>query len=253
MIQSLTQISGLSADDLLVVTAAVFAAGLIRGFSGFGLSAIVMASVAILIPPVELIPVCYVLEGAASLAMLRGGFRTADMSLVWVLVIGSAVGVPIGLLATTNIDPDLSRLVALSIILCLTLAQFFGLAPGFLATRKGLYASGVTAGLASGLASVGGMVIALYILASKAEPRRMRASLVMFLAISMATSLVYLLAYGVMTSQAVWRGLLLSPVVLVGVGLGSLLFRPAHEHLYKTACLLLLSALAATGLIRVIL
>jgi len=249
MITNLMQLTGLPLSDLMIVVMAVFMAGLIRGFAGFGLSAIVMASVAIIIPPIELIPMCYLLEGAASLAMFRGGMANANMKIVWILVVCSAIGVPIGLFATTSIDIDLSRKLALSLILALTMAQFFKLRPRILATRKGLYLSGVTAGLATGLASVGGMVIALHVLASEAPPKQMRASLVMFLCISMVTSLVYLIAYDVMSMQAVWRGVLLAPVVLLGAFLGIWLFRPAYEHLYKVACLTLLTLLSATGLI----
>lgn len=253
MIQSLSLFSGLDARSLIFVALAVFAAGLVRGFSGFGLSAVVMASATVMLPPVELIPVCFVLETAASVVMFRGGLRHADMDMVKVLVIGSAIGLPAGLLATTTIDPDLSRKAALTLILVLTVAQFLRLAPHSLATRKGLYATSLGAGVATGLASVGGMVIALYILASRIEPKRMRASLVMYLAISMAASLIYYLAYGVLTAEAFRRGILLAPLALCGVGLGSLMFRPAHEHLYKTICLLLLSLLSLTGLVRLVL
>lgn len=249
MIASIIQSTGLSSHDLMIVLAAVFMAGLIRGFAGFGLSAIVMAAVAIIIPPIELIPMCYLLEGAASIAMFRGGMAHANMKIVWGLVICSAIGVPIGLLATTNIDVELSRKIALTLILTLTIAQYLRLKPAFLTTRKGLYTSGLTAGIATGLASVGGMVIALYVLASDTQPKQMRASLVMFLCISMVTSLVWLIAYDMMSMQAVWRGALMSPVVVLGVFAGTWLFRPAYEHLYKVACLTLLTLLSATGLI----
>jgi uncharacterized membrane protein YfcA len=245
----LTQYTGLAGADLAIVLVAVFLAGLIRGFAGFGLSAIVMASAATRIPPVELIPVCYLLEGAASLAMFRGGIAHADMRIVRGLVICSTIGIPIGLLATTSMDIELSRKLALCLILTLTMAQFFRLSPAFLSTTSGLYASGLAAGIATGLASVGGMVIALYVLASQASPRQMRASLVMFLAISMFTSLIWLIAYDLMTMQAIWRGVLMAPVALLGVSAGILLFRPAYEPIYKTVCLMLLAVLSATGLI----
>jgi uncharacterized membrane protein YfcA len=243
------QLTGLSLAGLMIVATAVFLAGLIRGFAGFGLSAVVMASAATILPPIELIPMCYLLEGAASLAMFRGGIADANMKIVWGLVICSAIGMPLGLLATTSIDVETSRNLALSLILTLTLAQFFKLRPTFLATPKGLYASGLTAGIASGLASVGGMVIALYVLASDTQPKQMRASLVMFLCISMFTSLVWLIAYDVMSMQAVWRGALMAPVVLLGVFAGIWLFRPAYEPLYKVVCLTLLTLLSAKGLI----
>ena len=46
--------------DALFLISAVLVAGIVRGFAGFGLSALVMASCAVFIPPVELIPVCHV-------------------------------------------------------------------------------------------------------------------------------------------------------------------------------------------------
>lgn len=250
MTSTLTHLTGLSLAPMGLVVVVVFVAGLARGFSGFGMSAILMASLAAIIPPIELIPVCFLLECTASLAMFRGGIALADMRIVWALVISSAIGVPIGLLATTSIDVAWSQKIALTLILCLTLAQFFNLRPSFLATQRGLYLSGVASGIATGLASVGGMVIALYVLASGSPPKQMRASLVMFLAISMVTSLAYLIAYDLMTTQALWRGAFMAPLALVGVLSGVWLFRPAYEHLYKAACLGLLAMLCATGLLN---
>lgn len=250
MINNLIQLTSLPTLDLSIVAVAVFMAGLVRGFAGFGLSAVIMASIVTIIPPVELIPICYILEGAASVAMFRGGMKDADMTVVWGLAIGSAIGVPIGLLATTTIDTELSKLIALLIVLGLTFAQFFNIRPNFLSTKRGLYASGVTAGIATGLASVGGLVVALYVLGSTAEAKRIRASLIMFLFIGMFTSLVYLLLYEVMNQQAFWRGVMLTPVVLLGVFSGTLLFRPKFVHLYKKVCLLLLISLCIFGLGR---
>ena len=249
MIQWLADTAQLTQAELLIVAGIVVLAGVVRGFSGFALSAMIMATAVLILPPVELIPMCYMLEGAASLVMFRGGMADADMKIVWGLVICSAIGMPLGLLATTSVDVETSRNLALSLILALTLAQFFKLKPPFLATPKGLYASGLTAGVATGLASVGGMVIALYVLASGTKPKQMRASLVMFLCISMFTSLVWLIAYDVMTREALWRGVLMAPVVLTGVFAGTWLFRPAYEPLYKAVCLTLLALLSVKGLI----
>jgi hypothetical protein len=41
----------------------------------------------------------------------------------------------------------------------------------------------------------------------------------------------------------------MAPVALLGVWAGILLFRPAYEPIYKTACLMLLALLSAAGLI----
>lgn len=252
MWQYLQNLVGLGSTELLIALVVVFTAGLVRGFSGFGLSAMTMAGLVVMIPPVALIPVCYLIEATASLLMLRGGIRNADWSIVIGLAAGSAIGFPIGMLATKLIDPSTSKSIALALILVLAFMQLFKKSPAFLGTRPGLYIAGLTAGIATGLAMLGGMVVALFTLAQQRPIANIRGSLVMFLFFSMITSGISLLLLDVMTKTAFTRGLVLAPVVIVGVLIGSALFNPSRELLYKRVCLVLLISLAGIGLIRLL-
>lgn len=251
-ITALPAIVELSPTEFVYCAAAVTLAGIVRGFSGFALSALVMASVAVIVPPVALIPVCLILEGTASLLMFRGGTRDADWQIVLGLAIGSTIGVPLGLRVTMQLPPETSKLVALLLILVLAALQLMRRSPAFLGTRTGLYAAGVIAGIATGLASIGGMVVALYVLARDAPPTRMRASLVMFLVIGMFTSTVWLVISGLFDRLAVQRGLAFAPFVIVGVLFGTTLFRPSLQGIYRRFCLLLLIGLASAGLLGLI-
>jgi uncharacterized membrane protein YfcA len=250
LFDDLILLSGLAAQQFWITALAVLAAGLVRGFTGFGLSAVMMAAIASLIPPVELIPLCIVLETTAGIAMFRGGLAHADMTVVWRLTIGSAIGVPVGLLATMAIDPELSKIVALLIVLSLTVGQLLRLRPRFLTTQAGLLPCGFAAGIITGLASVGGMLVALLVLARDTDAKTMRASLVMFLFIGMLITLVYLMFYDLLDRQVLLRSAIFAPVVVLGTLLGSALFRPAFTHLYKTSCLMLLIILCVVGLAR---
>ena len=49
----------LTSSDILFLISICFFAGLIRGFTGFGLSAFVMSLALSIIPPLELIPICW--------------------------------------------------------------------------------------------------------------------------------------------------------------------------------------------------
>lgn len=248
MIFYLADLTQLTNEQFVYCLIAVFVAGMVRGFSGFALSAIVVASMASKIPTVQLIPMAYLLEAAASLVMFRGGVRDADMSIVWVLAIGSAIGVPIGLMATTTLPVETTRIVALVLILSLAALQLFKITPRFVGTRAGLYGTGLCAGMATGLASVGGMVVALYVLASKIDPRSMRGAMVMYLFIGMFTSLVWHLLYGIMDMRALMRGVVFVVPLLVGVFIGVSLFRPSLQGFYKRFCLALLMCLSMAGL-----
>lgn len=225
-------------------------AGIVRGFSGFALSAIVMASAVMFLPPVSLIPICFGLELCASVLMARGGWHEADRGTVWGLVIGSMIGTPIGLTLTTNIPVETSKLIVLILVIVLAVAQLAKVRIAFLATKAGLYSAGIAAGVASGLASVGGMVVALYVLSQDAPARKMRAALVLFLFISLGMSLVFLIMFDVLTMTAIRRAAVFAVPCMVGVLVGQRLFTPKFEPLYRPFCLTLLTGLALAGLFR---
>jgi len=246
----MTGLLSLSGSEALLLTLIVIVAGIVRGFSGFALSALVMASAIVILPPVEIIPICLILELAASVLMARGGWQEADRSTVWGLVIGSTIGVPIGLAFTTSVPVETSKTVALFIIVVLAVMQLAKIRLTFLATKPGLYGAGLTAGIATGLASVGGMVVALYVLSQDTKAAKMRAALVLFLFISSLTTLISQLAFGVMDLTAFQRGMIMAIPALVGVKIGQRMFVPRLERFYRPFCLTLLTGLAVAGLIR---
>ncbi len=248
--ESLLSLTNLSAWEFWVCVAVVFLAAIVRGFSGFALSALVMAGLVVILPPVELIAVCWFLEMAASLLMVRGGIRQWDKTVVFGLVIGSGIGLLPGMYLTKTLPIETSKSIALVIILVLAVLQLLKVRAAFLATTPGLYISGLASGVVAGLAGVGGLVVALYVLARDAPAAVMRASLVMYLFIGGLLIFISLNIYGMFDLQAITRGLILAPICMVGVIAGQALFRPKLEPYYKPFCLILLVLLAAAGLLR---
>lgn len=241
---------GLSVPELIALGGICFVAGIVRGFSGFALSAVAMATAVIFLPPVLLIPLLWWQEACASLLMVKGGWQDADRRITYGLVLGNVMGWPVGLALTKSLPVETSKGIALTVIIVLAVLQLARIRLPFLATRSGLLASGVAAGIVSGLAHVGGMVVALYVLARNAPAKQMRASLVLYLFMAAPLSLVILIAFGVMSWDAVKLGLILAPVTAAGVIMGKAIFQPAYEAWYKPFCLALLIALATISLLR---
>jgi hypothetical protein len=235
--------------QFLLLVCATFAAGIVRGFSGFALSAIIMASAAPFIPPVQLLPICFWMEFCASILMARGGWREADRRVVMGLVIGSAVGTPIGLFLTTSIPVATSQFVVLVLVIVLALILLAKIRIRFLATRPGLYLSGLTAGVVTGLSYMGGMVVAVYVLSQDTDARKIRGSLALFLFVSLATSILYLTYFEVMTQTAMKRAVVFAVPTFLGVFIGQKLFVPRLEPYYRPFCLSLLTALGLAGLV----
>ncbi|MCJ8308873.1 MAG: sulfite exporter TauE/SafE family protein [Rhizobiaceae bacterium] len=248
--ETLLGLTNLSQLEFWICLIVIFLAGMVRGFSGFALSALVMAALVVILPPIELIVVCWFLEMSASLLMVRDGVRQWDRAVVTGLVVGSGLGLPVGLYLTNTLPIETSKAIALGVILTLAALQLLKVRAAFLATRPGVYLSGLTAGMATGLASVGGMVVALYVLARDAPANVMRASLVMYLFCASLVSFLFMNFYGMFDGQAIARGLLFAPICMAGVIAGQKLFQPRLEPYYKPFCLCLLMLLAAAGLAR---
>tara|TARA_B100000405_G_scaffold87205_1_gene60407 strand:- start:36 stop:785 length:750 start_codon:yes stop_codon:yes gene_type:complete len=240
----------LNNSDLLILILICFFAGLIRGFSGFGLSAFVMSLALTIIPPIELIPVCWWMEFVASVFMIRNGWKDSDKKISIILWLGAVFGLPIGIALTTILDFQTSKIVALVLILILALILLRNFKIQFLSTSVGTISSGVFAGVATGLASIGGMIVAIYVLASQNSARRVRASIVLYIFLNSVTTFIFLILFDVMDHKAFVRGVLLAVPSSIGVVLGSILFMQKLEKYYRPFSLGLLISFSLVGLIR---
>ncbi|PVA07254.1 TSUP family transporter [Thalassorhabdomicrobium marinisediminis] len=246
----LLELTALTGGEFAALAGLTLLAGIVRGFSGFALSAMVMATAVVILPPVELIPMLWWLEMAASLIMVRGGWAAADRPMAYGLALGALVGWPLGLSLTLALPVETSKALALGVIVLLAAAQLARLRIPGLATKAGLYGTGVAAGFASGVAHVGGMVVAFYILAADRSARVMRATLVLYLFLGATTSMVVLTLFGVMDFSGITRGLVFAVPTILGVVLGQMLFTERLSGYYRPLCLILLIGLASVGLVR---
>ena len=240
----------LTQSEFLIIAGLAMLAGIVRGFSGFALSAMVMATAVVILPPISLIPMLWFLEMSASILMLKNGWAGADKTMTYGLAGGSMIGWPIGIVLTASLPVAASKTVALSIIVILAATLLAKIRMPFLATKSGLYGTGIVAGIASGLASVGGMVVAIYVLAAQSPPNVMRASLVLYLFLTSVISLLILIFSGIMDVTSVIRGLIFAVPTMIGVIVGQQFFTERLAPYYRPFCLILLIGLASLGLIR---
>ena len=246
----MVDILALNNTDLLFLILICFFAGLIRGFSGFGLSAFVMSLAITIIPPIELIPICWWMEFVAGLFMIKNGWKEAHNGTSIIFWLGAICGLPIGLFFTKILDVQISKFVALALILVLSVILFKNFKLSFLSSKLGTILSGICAGIATGLASIGGMVVATYVLASQNSARQMRASLIMYILLNSVTTFIFLIIFDVMDHKAYVRGVLLAVPSSIGVVLGSILFMQKLEKYYRPFSLGLLILFSLVGLIR---
>lgn len=227
-------------------------AGAVRGFSGFGLSAVLISASALLIAPVEIVPVLFLLETVASFGMFRSVYQDVDWPVATKLIIGLLVATPAGLYLVENLPADTTRVLLSLMVIGGSLLILSGYRTPFRFSGVVPVLAAVFAGLASGLAGLAGLAMMMWILATGYDLVRARATLAVVFAITMIYSFAVATAQGLVNTNTLVTTLWLSPFVLIGLFPGKHFFKTISRERLRKYVLCLLIVLAGVGLIRVL-
>lgn len=241
---------GVDLLSLVVSITAVFVAGIIRGYSGFGFAMVAVTSMSLVLPPVQVVPTVLILEVLASISLVPQVWRHIDwFSLRW-LLIGSLVATPFGvyLLATIPTTP-----MRISISL-LVLAAAILLMHGFEWKRMPgialILTTGVACGMLNGAAAIGGPPVILFYLSSPAGVTVSRASIIAYFLGIDAMSLVMASIQGLTTFKTLLTTAVCLLPLLFGIAVGSRMFINVDKESFRRHVLILLIILSIAGLFR---
>jgi uncharacterized protein len=241
---------------LLPALLVVFGAGIVRGFAGFGFSALCVAGLTLYLPPAQVLPPIFMLEVLASLSLLRSTWKDVDWSWLGWLVTGNALCIPLGvaLLAWLPETPLRGLIAALLLAAALLLRSGWHLS---LPPTPGLrLATGLVSGLVNGVAAIGGIAVAVMLSATALAPATMRATLILLFLFTdlyaLGWSALMPAAQGeaLLDAGALQLGLWLMPAMLAGIVAGQRTFAGASPQRFRQVVLNLLATMAALSLLR---
>jgi len=185
----------------------------------------------------------------ASLHLLPKVWRQIPWRWVIILCLGSMVGTPLGVIALQYWQTDLVRGLAGAgvLIACVALWRHWH----FNAAQSlvWLIMAGTISGFVNGLASIGGLVAAVYMMSSNMPLIAMRAGLILFFLIVDIYGLFWLNGHNLVSPNLPSLLLVMMPVLLVGNQIGYLLFDRIDAGLMRKFTLFLLSSLATIALV----
>lgn len=231
---------------------AVFVAAFIRGYSGFGYSAMVIAASGLVTNPLHFVAVVVLLETAMSLQAYRGAGPDIDWRRVGWLLAGAAVGLPVGLWALTAISENAARAVISAYVLAMCLILLAGWRLGHEVRGP---ANGV-AGIVSGLANapgMGGLPVAAFFAAQTIPAPVFRATLIAYFPLLDIYSAPLYWWHGLVTWDTLWAGLWALPLTFLGNWFGSRHFLRTDPQEFRRFAILLLAGLALMGLAKALL
>jgi len=242
--------SDLTAAAMAVMFAGLALGALARGYSGFGFSAILVSSWALVTDPARAVVVALFLEVTASLMQAVSVWKDVPWKRIGLLMAGAIIGTPLGvyLLATMPREP-LKLGIALFVLISAALL-YRGYRVRSAAGNGSIAAVGVASGVANGAVAMGGLPVALFLTAGQDTPKRMRASVIAYFFLLDITGLIFLARQELISSDMISLALISLPVVAIGVWLGGRHFLGSTPEAFRRTTLLLLMVIAALGLLR---
>ena len=240
----------LTAAAFAVMLAGLALGALARGYSGFGFSAILVSSWALVTDPARAVVVALCLEVTASILQAVSVWKHVPWKRVGLLMAGAIIGTPIGvyLLATMPREP-LKLVIAVFVLISAAL-----LLKGFKLRRKtsgrGTAAVGVASGVANGAVAMGGLPVALFLTAGDDTPQQIRAAVIAYFFLLDITGLIFLARQKLVSADTISLVLISLPVLALGVWLGGRHFLGTTPDAFRRTTLVLLMVIAALGIVR---
>lgn len=230
---------------------AVLVAAFIRGYSGFGYSAMVIAASSLVMNPLHMVAVVVILETAMSVQAAKGASADVDWRRVGFLLAGAAVGLPLGLWALTGISEDAAR----AVISAYVLVMCFVLLAGWKLAAEARGGSNLVMGVVSGLANapgMGGLPIAAFFAAQPMRAAVFRATLIAYFPLLDLYSAPLYWWHGLVTWDTLWASLIALPLTFLGNWLGGRHFLNTDPQDFRRFAILLLAGLAGMGLVKAV-
>lgn len=238
-------------DPLLAFAlGAVFLGGLSRGFTGFGAALIIIPALVISYGPIPAVVLMSLIEVPGVLQLARTAYRDADWRSLAPLCVAAALTLPLGAWALADVDPELTRRAIAAIVVVFGLMIATGWRYRGEVTKPLSASIGAIGGFCSGIASLGGPPVVMFLLAKGSNAAQTRAGIVAYFSLAMVLRLA---AYGwhdLYSLDALLLSLLLAPVYMTGIWIGSHFFKGASETLFRRVVVTLVLVMGIVALVK---
>jgi uncharacterized protein len=233
--------------EILAVIALVGIAALIQSMTGFGFALLIVPPLVLLLGPREAVVLSNVIGTVIAAVMLLRLHREVQWKTTAVLIGASVFGLPLGLLALTQLDPDVLQVFIAITVIVFTVLLMRGFALGSRITLQGSLAAGVIAGVLRTSTSMSGPPVVLYLQGTRMPSGAFRSTMTGFALLSGLTGVAVFLVEGSLTARLGLTGLAATPAVLAGLYVGARLYDRVGEARFRGVvfAVLIASALLA--------
>ena len=242
----------LSLVEIYFIAFVVFIASIIRGFNGFGFSAICISGFSFILPAIEIVPIILALEVVISIFMVPYVWNKIDWNFVFKLLIGITIGSPIGLYLLKYLSSDVTHISVCVLVIFFSFILMKGYENKKIDNSYTKIFTGIISGTLNGLTTLGGMPVALFLLVTSIQPAVIRGSLAALFFLTDIYAFVLSSVAGIVDITTIYRTLPLIIVLPIGVYIGDKFFVKSKEETYRKVVFYFLIFISIFGLFRAI-
>ncbi len=243
---------GFNQSEFLIILLIVFIASIIRGFNGFGFSATCISGFSFILPAIEIVPIILILEVFISVFMIPYIWNKIDWNFVFKLLIGIALGSPIGLYLLKYLSPETTHLSVCLIIIFFSILLMRGYTNKSINNDQSKIFTGIISGALNGLTTLGGMPVALFLLVTSIQPAIIRGSLAALFFLTDVYAFILSFFAGIVDMTTIYRTIPLILILPIGVFIGNKFFIKSKEQLYRKVVFYFLIVISIFGILRII-
>ena len=243
---------GFNQSEFLIILFIVFIASIIRGFNGFGFSATCISGFSFILPAIEIVPIILILEVFISVFMIPYIWNKIDWNFVFKLLIGIALGSPIGLYLLKYLSPETTHLSVCLIIIFFSILLMRGYTNKSINNDQSKIFTGIISGALNGLTTLGGMPVALFLLVTSIQPAIIRGSLAALFFLTDVYAFILSFFAGIVDMTTIYRTIPLIIILPIGVFIGNKFFIKSKEQLYRKVVFYFLIVISVFGILRII-
>jgi hypothetical protein len=226
-------------DTTLIITALIlFLAAFTQGFSGFGFALVSIPLLSLFVDIKYVIPLgalCGLVVNVYLAFELRKNIKFFELKN---LLIGSAAGIPIGVYILSEFNPNLLKTILGLIVLIFVLLTFGSIIKTKNIDNRWGYLFGFFSGTFGGAFNTNGPPVLIYFYLHGWDKLKFKSMITGFFLITSIMITASHAVTGLTTKIIFYDFLFFLPVILLGIFLGSILFKKVSSELFKRIMLM---------------
>lgn len=227
--------------DLAIAAATVLAAGLIRGFAGFGSALVNAPMLSLLWGPTVGVPVAALVEFAPAIQLTPRAIPIAQWRTILVMGVPALILIPAGFWLLITLPNEVVRRFVAAVVLGLVAVMWSGWRYRGQRTAALSLGVGALSGLLSGTTGVGGPPVILYLMSGTDDAAVIRANMIGFFTIVLIGMAVTFAIGGLFGPLVLWRTALMAVPFIIGIFVGARLFPLASQRTFRNIALTFLA------------